>query len=87
MTIKLKKELKKRVQDALRRKYGFSPKINDITLLEATSDGDYIYCYVRENYPYLMHGNVKSGAEHFYRIDSGFVTRRDKNGNLKGEEE
>lgn len=62
MKEKTKIELKKIVKEVLLNKYGFSPKLKDVKLLEARGDGTYIlfeigfheYCFNS----YLINDNV-----------------------------
>lgn len=46
-----KQELKKIAKNALNAEYGFAPALKDIMLLEAASDGSYIYIM------FAIHGN------------------------------
>jgi hypothetical protein len=51
-----KKELKEIVQVALENEYGFKPFQKDITLLESSGDGTYIYFKVNNNvYQFLSY--------------------------------
>lgn len=54
-----KKDLKEIAQRALENKYGFKPSQKDITLLESSGDGTYIYFKVN-NKEYQFNSYIKT---------------------------
>lgn len=57
--------LKKIAQGRLEREYGFGPALKNITLLEASGDGQYILCEIKFG-----------GTTHEYSMDGITVEKR-----------
>ena len=69
-----KKELKEIVQRALENKYGFKPSQKDITLLESSGDGTYIYFKVNKEYQFNSYINTYGDMKTVW-VGDGTITK------------
>lgn len=70
-----KKELKEIAQGALKNEYGFKPSQKDITLLESSGDGTYIYFKVN-NKEYRFDSYIKTyGGMKTIWVGAGTITK------------
>lgn len=73
-------EFKTTVQNALKSEYGFAPAKNQITLLEAHSDGTYIMFEVNGKvYQFNSHICTYGGMKTVF-VGAGTISRCDENG-------
>lgn len=75
--MKTQKELKHIAQEALKQEYGFMPKQNDITMLEACSDGTYILFHVN-GIEYSFNSFIINGTYDDVWAGAGTIERRGK---------